>query len=163
MSVYSMMFMGMAPFGALSAGALAHRLGAPFTVALGGVACIAAAIWFARHMPSLRAEVRELVLAAGPDWWLARAGNHQPGIVVSSDKRSLRSLRMKAKQGLPLVRRWWLAGGGRRGGAGGHSQPAQPVACLRCFDRARIAADEALQLANASLALSQFKQGVTLL
>jgi MFS family permease len=65
MAVYSMMFMGMAPFGALTAGAVAHRLGAPLAVALGGVACIAAAIWFGRHMPSLRAEVRELVLAQG--------------------------------------------------------------------------------------------------
>ena len=41
MSVYSMMFMGMAPFGAFFAGAIAHHLGAPWTVALGGVACIA--------------------------------------------------------------------------------------------------------------------------
>jgi len=37
MSVYSMMFMGMAPIGAFFGGALAHRLGAPFTVAVGGV------------------------------------------------------------------------------------------------------------------------------
>ena len=35
LAVYSMMFMGMAPFGALTAGALAHHLGAPWTVALG--------------------------------------------------------------------------------------------------------------------------------
>jgi MFS family permease len=65
MSVYSMMFMGMAPLGALSAGALAHRLGAPWTVALGGAACIAAAIWFGRHIPKLRGQVRNLVLAQG--------------------------------------------------------------------------------------------------
>jgi MFS family permease len=65
MSVYSMMFMGMAPLGALSAGALAHHLGAPWTVAVGGAACIAAAIWFGRHMPSLRAKTRDLVLAQG--------------------------------------------------------------------------------------------------
>src|SRR5207245_360320 len=36
MALYSMMFMGMAPFGALLAGALAHTLGAPATVAAGG-------------------------------------------------------------------------------------------------------------------------------
>src|SRR4030095_2265809 len=46
MSIYSMMFMGMAPFGALMAGALAHRLDAPPTVALGGVACLAGAAVF---------------------------------------------------------------------------------------------------------------------
>ncbi len=33
MSVYSMMFMGMAPFGGFLAGAIAHRIGAPYTVA----------------------------------------------------------------------------------------------------------------------------------
>ncbi len=40
-SVYSMMFMGMAPFGAFFAGAIAHHIGAPYTVAIGGLACIA--------------------------------------------------------------------------------------------------------------------------
>ena len=39
MAVYSMMFMGMAPFGALWAGWVAERIGAPHTVAIGGVAC----------------------------------------------------------------------------------------------------------------------------
>ena len=38
MAVYSMMFMGMAPFGALFGGALADRLGAPLTVSMGAVA-----------------------------------------------------------------------------------------------------------------------------
>ena len=65
MSVYSMMFMGMAPLGALSAGVVAHHLGAPWTVAMGGMVCIAAAVWFGRHMPTLRAQTRELVLAQG--------------------------------------------------------------------------------------------------
>src|SRR5207253_5506322 len=36
MSLYSMMFMGMAPFGAFIGGALANRIGAPITVATGG-------------------------------------------------------------------------------------------------------------------------------
>jgi MFS family permease len=65
MAVYSMMFMGLAPFGALSAGAIAHHLGAPWTVAIGGVACIAGAILFGTHLPRIRAEARELVLAQG--------------------------------------------------------------------------------------------------
>src|ERR1700741_5295707 len=38
MAVYSMMFMGMAPIGALLGGALAEHLGAPLTVSLGGCA-----------------------------------------------------------------------------------------------------------------------------
>jgi MFS family permease len=61
MAVYSMMFMGMAPFGALLAGALAQRLDAPATVAAGGAACIAGAAVFALRLPLLRAEGRRLI------------------------------------------------------------------------------------------------------
>ena len=63
MAVYSMMFVGMAPFGALLAGVLAHVLGAPQTVAIGGVVCIAGAIVFRSHLPTIRAEGRQLILA----------------------------------------------------------------------------------------------------
>jgi MFS family permease len=63
MSVYSMMFMGMAPFGALMGGALADRLGAPLTVAMGGVACVGGAVWFGLSLPKIRLEARRLVLA----------------------------------------------------------------------------------------------------
>jgi MFS family permease len=63
MSVHSMMFMGMAPFGALMGGALAHRLGAPLTVALGGVACVGGAVWFGRNLPKIVMEARRLILA----------------------------------------------------------------------------------------------------
>ncbi len=65
MAVYSMMFMGMAPFGALLGGAIADRVGAPITVALGGVACIVGAIWFGRALPELRVEARRLIVAQG--------------------------------------------------------------------------------------------------
>jgi MFS family permease len=65
MSVYSMMFMGMAPFGALLAGAVAHRLGAPVTVAMGGVVCIAGSIVFGSKWPALRSEARQLIVAQG--------------------------------------------------------------------------------------------------
>lgn len=63
MAVYSMMFVGMAPFGALLAGVLAHLLGAPMTVATGGAVCIAGAIVFRSHLPRVRAEGRQLILA----------------------------------------------------------------------------------------------------
>ena len=63
MAIYSMMFVGMAPFGALLAGVLAHLLGAPMTVAIGGVVCIAGAIVFGFHLPKIRAEGRQLILA----------------------------------------------------------------------------------------------------
>jgi MFS family permease len=65
MSLYSMMFMGMAPFGAFFGGALAHRIGAPITVAVGGIACVLGAIWFGRALPELRIEARRLIIAQG--------------------------------------------------------------------------------------------------
>jgi MFS family permease len=65
MAVYSMMFMGMAPLGALFSGALADRIGAPWTVALGGVGAIAGAAIFARKLPGIRVEARQLIIAQG--------------------------------------------------------------------------------------------------
>ena len=50
MAVYSMMFLGMAPFGSLLAGAMAEHFGAPATVALGGAVCMAAAAVFASRL-----------------------------------------------------------------------------------------------------------------
>lgn len=65
MSVYSMVFVGMAPFGALLAGAVAHRIGAPLTVAIGGATCIAGSFVFGSKWPALRGEARQLILAQG--------------------------------------------------------------------------------------------------
>ncbi len=63
MAVYSMMFMGMAPIGALLGGALAERLGAQVTVAIGGMASVAGACWFALHLPKIRVEARRLIVS----------------------------------------------------------------------------------------------------
>ncbi|HEX6645532.1 MAG TPA: MFS transporter [Gemmatimonadales bacterium] len=63
MAVYSMMFMGMAPFGALLAGVLAERMGAPATIAAGGVLSIAGAVAFRRKLPALGPEARRLIVA----------------------------------------------------------------------------------------------------
>jgi MFS family permease len=63
MAVYSMMFMGMAPFGALLAGVLANHLGAPLTVALGGGVCVLGASGFALRLPVLRAAAQPLFIA----------------------------------------------------------------------------------------------------
>jgi hypothetical protein len=63
MSVYSMMFMGLAPVGALLAGVAAGRLGAPLTVALGGGICTVSAVLFAAHLPRLRPQARRLIMA----------------------------------------------------------------------------------------------------
>jgi hypothetical protein len=53
----------MAPIGALLGGALADRLGAPVTVAIGGLASIAGAGWFGLQLPKIRVEARRLILA----------------------------------------------------------------------------------------------------
>ncbi len=63
MSVYAMMFMGMAPLGALMAGVLANHLGAPNTVALGGFICIIGAIVFGLRLPKLSVEGRKIIVA----------------------------------------------------------------------------------------------------
>jgi MFS family permease len=63
MAVYSMMFMGMAPFGALFAGTVAQHLGAPRTVAMGGVVCLVGGAIFGWAWRSLRPKARELILA----------------------------------------------------------------------------------------------------
>ncbi len=63
MSLYSMMFMGMGPLGALLAGTIAHHIGAPMTVAIGGVCCILAGLLFRTFLPAIRGEARKLVIA----------------------------------------------------------------------------------------------------
>jgi MFS family permease len=63
MAIYSMMFMGMAPLGALLAGFVANHLSAPTTVALGGVGCLSGAIAFGAALPSIRPHARRLIVA----------------------------------------------------------------------------------------------------
>jgi len=63
MAVYAMTFMGMAPMGALLAGSLAHKLGAPMTVGLGGVVAIAGAAVFGSKLPAIRPAAREMIVA----------------------------------------------------------------------------------------------------
>lgn len=65
MSLYTMSFMGMAPFGSLLAGSLAARIGAPATVALGGLACLATAAWVARQLPTIREQIRPIYVRLG--------------------------------------------------------------------------------------------------
>lgn len=60
MAVYSMMFVGMAPFGSLLAGAAAGRIGAPLTVATGGGLSMLGGMVFLARLPSLRARARQI-------------------------------------------------------------------------------------------------------
>lgn len=85
MAVYSMMFMGMAPLGALMAGSLAGILGAPATVALGGAVCIVGSIIFSLRLPKLRVEAREIIVALQMTGGApaAQASFQQPVLVTS--------------------------------------------------------------------------------
>ena len=65
MSLFSMMLVGMAPFGSLLAGWLADRVGAPLVVATGGAFCAVAGVIFARELPRLRAAARPILVARG--------------------------------------------------------------------------------------------------
>jgi MFS family permease len=65
MSFYSMAFLGMAPFGSLLAGGLAHYTGAPRTVMISGTICIAGAGWFASQLRAMREVVRPIYRTLG--------------------------------------------------------------------------------------------------
>jgi MFS family permease len=65
MSFYTVAFVGMAPFGSLLAGAMAHAVGAPRTVMLSGTCCIAGAIWFATQLKSIRKLIRPIYVNLG--------------------------------------------------------------------------------------------------
>ena len=60
MSYYTMAFVGMAPFGSLLAGALAHAIGAPRTVIVSGIACILGGLWFWYRLPAIRKDMRPI-------------------------------------------------------------------------------------------------------
>ena len=58
MSFYTMAFVGMAPFGSLLAGWLAHSLGAQRAVQLTGAVCCLGGVWFVKQMPAVRKDMR---------------------------------------------------------------------------------------------------------
>ena len=59
MSLYSMAFFGMAPFGSLLAGSLASSIGSQETVLLGGIVCILGGAVFAWRLPYMRPHFRQ--------------------------------------------------------------------------------------------------------
>jgi MFS family permease len=61
MSVYSMMILGMAPFGGLLAGLVADRVGAPVTVAIGGAVCLVTAGIFWSQLAEIRVRMRRMI------------------------------------------------------------------------------------------------------
>jgi MFS family permease len=65
MSLYMMAFLGTAPFGSLAAGWMSSRIGAPHTLFVGGLSCLAGALWFAAELPALRQTVRPIYVKLG--------------------------------------------------------------------------------------------------
>lgn len=65
MALFVMTFTGCAPTGQLIAGAVAERIGTPWTIAIGGGVCILAGINFARMLPTLRNLARPIYIARG--------------------------------------------------------------------------------------------------
>lgn len=58
MSFYTMAFMGTVPFGSLMAGSLAKIIGVPFTIFVGGLACIIGAIVFVQKQQVISQEIQ---------------------------------------------------------------------------------------------------------
>jgi MFS family permease len=65
MSYYTMAFVGMAPFGSLLAGALAHQVGAPRAVMITGTCCVAGAAWFTSQLKAIRQVMRPIYVEMG--------------------------------------------------------------------------------------------------
>jgi MFS family permease len=65
MSYYTMAFVGMAPFGSLLAGWLAHHVGAPHTVMITGTVCVLGAGWYTTQLKSMRAVMRPIYREMG--------------------------------------------------------------------------------------------------
>ena len=65
MSIYTMAFVGTAPFGSIMAGSLASALGAPNTLLLGGVLCVIGGTVFASQLTGLRKAARPVYVRLG--------------------------------------------------------------------------------------------------
>jgi MFS family permease len=85
MSFYTMAFMGMAPFGSLLAGGLAHKIGAPNTLIFGGACCVLGAIMFARNLPVLRKHMRPVYIKKGIIPEVAKGIGAASGLEVLSE------------------------------------------------------------------------------
>ena len=65
MSLYTASFMGMSPFGALAAGALADRIGVAATLSVAGTCCATAALWLAARQARIRAALGDIYSRLG--------------------------------------------------------------------------------------------------
>lgn len=65
MSLYTMAFIGVSPFGSLAMGGLAGRIGVTNTLVMGGIVCILASAIFATKLPLLRRAIHPIYRKIG--------------------------------------------------------------------------------------------------
>jgi MFS family permease len=65
MSYYTMAFMGMAPFGSLLAGTMAHAFGAPVAVIVSGAVVLVGGAWFTSRLKAVRDAIRPIYRSMG--------------------------------------------------------------------------------------------------
>lgn len=65
MSIFTMLFMGMTPFGSLLNGSLANYIGAPNTFMVNGMVCLFGAVLFARQLPTLKQLILPIYINKG--------------------------------------------------------------------------------------------------
>jgi MFS family permease len=65
MSLYTMSFLGVIPFGSLWGGILADRIGVTDTLIIAGIACILGSLFFSRQLPALKEIVYEIYRQKG--------------------------------------------------------------------------------------------------
>jgi MFS family permease len=65
MSLYTMSFLGMVPFGSLLGGFIADRIGAPNTLIIAGITCLLGSLFFSRQLPALKKIVHAIYVRKG--------------------------------------------------------------------------------------------------
>jgi len=65
MSFYTMAFVGTTPFGSLLAGFMAAHFGAPTTLTVCGILCVAGSAWFASDLASFRRDLEPIYIRLG--------------------------------------------------------------------------------------------------
>jgi MFS family permease len=64
-SFFLMAYFGTTPFGSLVAGAISARIGAPYTLAIGGGICLIGVAWFAARLPLLHQDIEPIFVRLG--------------------------------------------------------------------------------------------------
>jgi len=86
MSFYTMSFMGMAPIGSLASGVLAGHIGVVNTLIIGGAACVAVSIFFARKLPLIKKLIHPIYRKIGIISEIASGLNVASGLIAGEEE-----------------------------------------------------------------------------